>query len=512
MKNSIKRKSLLSILLIAALISVYLLLRIKPLLAHSVAYTYDQGRDMMKAAEIVLYKDLTFIGPTTGIEGLFHGAWWYYYLTIPYAIFGGTPIGFYVANIIIQLASLVTLIYFIRKYMSVWVAGLVGLLVAISPYFIGTSLFIGNNIMTLPAMLAFVLTHVVLLEQFPKKRLSQIVLFVAMGISLGLIAEFEFAFGLMIIPVYMVLLFAIPTMRKLYFSHFNFMFAFSGLAFAFLPRALFELKNNFAQTRTLLSFVIEPKLYNPKAYSDVFFDRLDLVTGFYRVIFDGNTLLWIISGALALILLGLVWKRKPVRFKNSLVFFSLLILGLFLFSTVYKDNFWPNYYEGFPYLYLILIALIFAQVDVLGDIAKRKNITLMSSLVVVIAMSLFLVQKSLQTSIVIEGLKVQEDVVQYIESHVGADTNYCLRVYTPPVIPHTYNYLFFHEQQKGRIKQASADFVNGECWYIVERDDFAERRQAWLDANLPEDGELKSEKKFRDVQVQLWHVTNKDNE
>ena len=86
------KELLLSIAILVAIVSVFLLLRMKPLLAHSVAYTYDQGRDMMKAAEIVIYKNPTFIGPTTGIEGLFHGAWWYYYLTIPFMFFGGNPI------------------------------------------------------------------------------------------------------------------------------------------------------------------------------------------------------------------------------------------------------------------------------------------------------------------------------------------------------------------------------------------------------------------------------------
>ena len=123
-------------------------------------------------------------------------------------------------------------------------------------------------------------------------------------------------------------------------------------------------------------------------------------------------------------------------------------------------------------------------------------------------MSLSLIKNSIQTPIVIEWLKVQEDVVAYIESQVTNDQEYCLRIYTPPVITHTYNYLFFYEKLQNKIKEKSADFVNNECWYIIERDDYAERRQVWLDANLPKNGTIKQEKEFRDVQVQLWHATN----
>src|SRR3990167_10170849 len=77
--------------------------RLKPIYFQTVGYTYDQGRDFLKAAEIVLYKNPTFIGPTTGIQGLFHGAWYYYILVIPFILFGGAPIGFYHFNFFLHL-------------------------------------------------------------------------------------------------------------------------------------------------------------------------------------------------------------------------------------------------------------------------------------------------------------------------------------------------------------------------------------------------------------------------
>jgi len=504
--NEMKKEIIRATAILVLIGAVYLLLRIFPLLSHSVAYTYDQGRDMMKSAEIVLYKNPTFIGPTTGISGLFHGAWWYYYLTVPFIIFGGEPIGFYIANMVIHLGSLVVLFFFLKKYFNLYVASLVSLLTAISPYFIATSLFIGNNIMTLPAILFFVLTHFVMLEQLPKKRIHQNILFSLMGLSIGMVAEFEFAFGLMIIPVYLVILFTLPVMRRAYFRNLNFLFSLGGLIFAFAPRMLFELRNNFAQTRTLLSFFINPKLYNPKAYGDIFADRLDLVLGFYRAIFDNPLFMWVMTSALVAIILGILWKKKPIKFKASLIFFPLLILGLFLFSTYYKDNFWPNYYEGFPYLYLICMALIFAQFDILSKITNRKHMTILILIVFSMLLSAKLVQKTLTTPIQPEGLAPQEDVVSYVVSNIGPDKDYCLRVYTPPVIPYTYDYLFFHQKRQNKIKDASKDFVDNQCWYIIERDDYAERRQEWLDANLPVGGFVVQEETFRDVQVQLWGV------
>jgi hypothetical protein len=143
MKKSTKRSSVISIIVIAAIISIYLILRIKPLLAHSVAYTYDQGRDMMKAAEIVLYKNPTFIGPTTGIEGLFHGAW--------LLLFDNSIRYLWRKPVVLYCESHYSTIKYYRsfsaqicQYMG---CGFVGSLCDIS-LFIGT-LLIGNNIMTL---------------------------------------------------------------------------------------------------------------------------------------------------------------------------------------------------------------------------------------------------------------------------------------------------------------------------------------------------------------------------
>ena len=91
-------KKQLLLLFILPLILFYLF-RVGSILHQTVSYTYDQGRDFLKTAEIVLYKNPTFIGPTTGIMGIYHGAWWYYILAIAFILFNGSPIGFYWFNL-----------------------------------------------------------------------------------------------------------------------------------------------------------------------------------------------------------------------------------------------------------------------------------------------------------------------------------------------------------------------------------------------------------------------------
>ncbi|HOZ80653.1 MAG TPA: hypothetical protein PK370_00335, partial [Candidatus Woesebacteria bacterium] len=47
-------------------------------------FYYDQGRDAKMAHDIITLTNLPTIGPTTGIQGLYLGPFWYYLITPGY--------------------------------------------------------------------------------------------------------------------------------------------------------------------------------------------------------------------------------------------------------------------------------------------------------------------------------------------------------------------------------------------------------------------------------------------
>ncbi len=51
------------------------LLRLQGVFTNSFAFTYDVGRDMLALWDIVYVHNITLIGPTTGIPGVFYGPW-----------------------------------------------------------------------------------------------------------------------------------------------------------------------------------------------------------------------------------------------------------------------------------------------------------------------------------------------------------------------------------------------------------------------------------------------------
>lgn len=55
-------------------------------------FGFEQGRDAMASMAIVKSGDFVLVGPKTDIGGLFHGAWYYYLMAIPYGLSGGNPL------------------------------------------------------------------------------------------------------------------------------------------------------------------------------------------------------------------------------------------------------------------------------------------------------------------------------------------------------------------------------------------------------------------------------------
>ncbi|OGK64757.1 hypothetical protein A2313_02050 [Candidatus Roizmanbacteria bacterium RIFOXYB2_FULL_41_10] len=476
--------------LITISIILFVLTRINPLLSHNVAYTYDQGRDFLSASEIVDQKNLTLIGPTTGIIGLFHGAWWYYLLTIPYILFQGLPIGFYYFNAIIHLLSLVALLVFAYIELGFIIALFAALIIISSPYFILTSLFVGNNIMAVPSVLALVISLYYLVK--PKREPKPLLFFIN-ALALGFVSEFELSFGLFLIPSYLFIILIFPILRHNFFKLKNFLWFMLGIGIVFLPRFLFELKHNLSQTKILLGFFLKPKLHEPRSFFIVIGERWSLFQSYYESLFDNQIILLVVSVFLLGLILHSIYKKQlKLPFK---VYLTLLIF-LFVISLSYKDNFWGNYYEGIHYLFLMIVLLIIGQ--------NKHRFTKLFLILINGLLILMLLIKLLSPSkpTTLNGLAAHEAAVDYIYSQEGAKS--LINIYTPPAIPYTYRYLFYYQHRFHKQDLPTDQWHNNQGWFIIESDELVDRRQAWIDTRIPQEAKLIKNKKIADIEIQLW--------
>ena len=55
------------------------------------AFTFDVGRDMLVVAEMIDKSRPVLLGPTAGVQGIFYGPWWYYFLSLPLMLSQGNP-------------------------------------------------------------------------------------------------------------------------------------------------------------------------------------------------------------------------------------------------------------------------------------------------------------------------------------------------------------------------------------------------------------------------------------
>ncbi len=471
--------------------------RINPIYYQTVAYTYDQGRDFLKAAEIVQTKHLTFIGPTTGIMGLFHGAWWYYILAPFYIVFGGAPQGFYFGILMIHAVALALFTFFLNKKLGFFPALLFLLIISISPYFIKISIFSGNNTLTPIAILFFLFA----LYQFFQTKKWAYLFFI--GLSLGLVLETQLSFGIYLIPSFLGFCFIFKELRNFATKGKSLFLFFSSLIIPSIPRILFEIKNNFLQTKTLIQFFHNPTVTNPQSFQGAVIDRFRFFQSYFLGIFyDYSKLIAFLFLVIAIFCVIFFFKKYKHHEKQVLIFLLLLILSIFTLSLTNRNNFfWENYLEGLQYIFLFVLVL---SLSVLQKLKKFSFI-----LYGLIILFLFFNVSKFRAMIIDKkevpslGLRADVATVNYLYEQ-NKNKPFCVRIYTPPVIPYTYNYLFSYYSSAGYVKP-SEGFVDKSCWYIFDKETYQFRVDQWRKDNIPEKAVL--EKKImmkNETEIELW--------
>lgn len=477
--------------IIVFLLFVYF--RAKPIYYQTVPYTYDQGRDFLKAEEIIRFKNPTFIGPTTGIAGVNHGVWWYYFLAGNYALFGGNPSGFYWGVLIMTLISTILFTAFLKKEFGNYIAFLFLLIVTVSPYFVGISIFAGNNILAPPFVLLFIYSAYELFKTGKKK-------FVFLtALSLSLIFESEMPFGIFIIPSFFVASLLFGELRKLYLSRNSLLALLSGLIVPFTFRILFEIKHNFSQIKGIITFFNNPSATNAQSFKGIIHERAILFLSYFKEIFyeNNNLLVFVV---ILLMLSILICRFKTLSSFNQKIFrfFISMIVLIFMFSLVYRNNFfWDYYLEGIQYL------LLFPMLLLLYSIKESKKliigILIFYSVLVGVKTHYELNNHAVPTV----GLRADIATIKQVQSIVGKE-DFCARIYTPPVVPHTYNYLFHYYNLSG-YKVPLDNPVNNTCIVMIDPDTYAFRIEEWRKNNIPEDFvKTKEVIMSNKVKIEVW--------
>lgn len=438
----------LTIILIASL------LRLPLILQGFFAFTYDQGRDLLEVEKIIYEKDLKLIGPTTGLEGIFYGPWWYYYLLPIFIASNGNPTLITLSFSILGLITILIGYFFLKNLTKSKIIAIgLSLSLAMSQLFITYSSQIWSPSLVLPLMFVYLVSLTKLI-----KKSSKLWMFI-FGFSAALILDSEAAFGVMLIVSAII---AGLILRKKFVSKKSLYFLLP-LILILLPRIIFELKNNFLMSRAIMNWIFEPKVFQQElGFFERAINRIELFNhNFAQTFTQSNDSIALVI----LILFGIIAYKVRSSLKEDYFFKVLLLLiSLVYFCfTLFPDAIWDYYLAGISVIALALISLI------LKHALKRYKLFVYSILLLMIIVNF---NKQLFSPFILawEGdgavYKNQKRVLDSTKKYM--QNNYSLYIYTPAMFDYPFDYLVSWYAKQGLIKKPKD---NQKDIYLIIRDD-----------------------------------------
>lgn len=398
--------------------------RLPFLFGNNIPFSFDHGRDSIAVLDLIKTFSLKFIGPWTSIQGLFFGPLWYYLLAPLYWLLNGNPLA---GPLTMQIISLIT-IGLAYKYFGVYEA----IIFASAPIFTIISVSAANPF---PMVLIGLLILICLKK--PNRH----------PMNLGLLISLGFHFSSALAIFYLLIIPLILLIRKIKLSLKKFII---GLIIPFIPQILFEIKNNFLEVRSLVSYFAagESQHITP--------GKIEIVT---KSIFNelGLAILpdtaWLNYLGLGLLTIGIVYliaKRKINTFWPEIILFILI-------PTI---GFWWLHYNVW-YVYGLLPVAAIAVGKILRSAPKIITYSYLG-LLIIGAMKI----PMRQTGAAFLPIKLQ--AINYIYDQ-AQDKPFSSYQYLPNIYDYAYQYLYFWQGFNGRPLPVEFSYKPGEISYVSEK-------------------------------------------
>lgn len=492
---------------------IYIILAIIILLAFGVrvwradeilGFYFDQGRDAKVIWDFWHHNKFFLIGPTTGIEGIFRGPW-YYWLIAPFYFLGnGNPVwpAVFLAS---TTVAAIGLIYILGAMILNRTTGLVASFISsFSFYLVYSSRWFSNPTPMLIISMILVLSLFLIVNG---RRWAWILT----GLMLGLAMQFGSAAELFYFPAVLIFTFWLfwrKDQRKNLPDIKIFLVAFCLLFITLLPQIIFDLRHGGILTNAVKVFLIEEKSFKLSFlevigvrfpfYFDVFNKELFLLHRNYGTFFG------------IILLLILFFKRQLIlrndKFLVLLILFVAPMLGMLFFQGNY-GNVYDYYFTGYYLIFILVFSFL------LGFSVKEY----WGKLVMIIFLVLFWQVNLPSIKSYLESnthgplaifLGNQVEAVDWIYQDTK-ERPFNVDVYVPPVISHAYDYLFLW---RGTTKFNKTPVIDQQLlilYTLYEQDPpHPERLEAWLKRQSGI-GNVENEVRFGGITVQQRIRINK---
>jgi len=402
------------------------------------------AKDSLIMLEMFQYHDPSLVGATTSIPGLFNGPIWYYLAVIPNIILRFNPFGSVVAVWILVLIN----IYLLKRYTNNFIV----FIYAVSVGLIGAQ----QN-----AWIPYLTTHVMvpilllLLNLKSNKKINNLQIFL-LGFLSSLFFHSQAAFGIVFIIILPVILY----LKRIKISFKQIFIGIGGFFLSLSPLILFELKNNFIQSKAVINFILDfgtqSKIIEPNS------------SGFKRIIEIASEMLNVAGqsifpielgyfGGFVALIIFIIYLKKKENNQDILILAS-LILGTFFLYLILPAK---AYY---------LVALYPVWIYLFGTYIYKYQKKYVSPLVI-----LFLVLASVQlvnsrntynhlsdssTSLYSSKLAAVNKAYELVEGKPFRSYQF-----VPAVYDYTYQYIYLQNNFKGRYLPTEFSYAPGETTY-----------------------------------------------
>ena len=434
--------------------------RLDAIRGNNLPFTTDQGRDMIDIRSIAIGHKPRLIGPTTSINGVYLGPFWYYFNLPPFVVSGGDPASLLTWQIVwYQLVGLLT--YVLSKKINPTLGFLAAVLFLIMPLGFNTSRY-SWNANAMPTFSAF---YILALQWLAQKQAS--VRSFLVGLLAGLSFQIEAAFGIIFFP-FSFLYFLVT--RKSLKTH---LYHLLGFLLTLLPQGVFELRHQFPLTKVFLAELYgkSTMLGEKLAFQERITDRLEAVT---RLIQQTSHLpvayLYPVFGIVCFI--GIVLAIKDYLTKANQQF-VLLNFSFIVFSLIFYFIF-PQPLKSW-YLLGLSVPLVFLYSSSLASLLGLHDKFISPAIVLLLAASFyftFTAQSEYLSKAQAMGkankssLVNSRAAVDWVYTHAG-DSGFKVYSYLPSIYDYPYQYLFWwHGEKKYGYRANDVSYLPNQPEYI----------------------------------------------
>ncbi len=435
----------------------------------------------------ILGGDLTLIGPTTGLQGLFLGPLWYYIGVPGFLLSGGSPIGQSIWFICLSALAFPGFWWMSQKLFGTKEGGsevevgrafgwLCLVLFIVLPGSLTSSIMIWNCLIGAPLMVGALFCF------WKLRQGSHSLLWLSFGFFLiGLTLQSEFAYAIFFLPVFGVL---IPWMMKRW-KVLDFLVAGLSVGVTLTPQILFELKHQFLMT-TSLSRVLRDSS-KVVSWAQQFSHRplqlLDTSVDFFNGP-DQNS--WLIRGIILAVCVIGVWSVSWVTYLHSkkkkvvsvqlylrqlIVLFALVPYPFFLVWRGNNGNFFQYYWT--PHFVFLTPLFVLGLEYIAQQLWKRelwgKLTTGIITTGVLLPLTLSTVEHwtvSVYSPVNQAGYETMITAVETTYKFQASEKSFTL-VLTPNISSIHYDYLFNWYGKKHHLKTPRTVIQNGDTQMIL---------------------------------------------